>query len=196
MRLPILYKGLSPLQKIQTFFIHKILGFLPGPILILSYRKRFLGKHFSRLIHQVLRKAEHWNIAELELFGAFISAKNACQMCTSDHQAVASQAMKSSLIKAVLEDYENAPIDEQLRMTLAFLEKLTLQPHELACEDLQPMKDIGLSDEAIVEAVEVCMIFAIMNRLVDALGFEVGGNPEKTGDFLFKNGYKIASLMG
>ena len=196
MRLPILYEGLSPFQKVQTFFIHKILGFLPGPILILSYRKRFLGKYFSRLIHQVLRKAKYWSIAELELFGAFVSAKNACQMCTSDHQAVASQAMESSVIKAVLEDYKTAPINELLRVTLAFLEKLSLQPHELTHEDIQPMKDLGLSNEAVVEAAEVCMTFAIMNRLVDAFGFEVGGSPEKTGSFLFKNGYKIASLMG
>ncbi|MEN0050199.1 MAG: hypothetical protein AAF806_24250 [Bacteroidota bacterium] len=196
MRLPILYEGLSPLQKVQTFFIHKVLGFLPGPILILSYRKRFLGKHFARLIHQVLRKAKHWSVAELELFGAFVSAKNACQMCTSDHQAVASQAMDVSVIKTVLEDYKNAPVGEHLRVTLAFLEKLSLQPHKLTYADLQPMKDIGLSNEVIVEAAEVCMTFAIMNRLVDAFGFEVGGNPEKTGSFLFKNGYKIASLMG
>ncbi|MEL6719262.1 MAG: hypothetical protein AAFP82_11140, partial [Bacteroidota bacterium] len=82
MRLPILYDGLSPVQKVQTFIIRRILHFLPEPILILSYQKRLFGKYFSRLIHQVLRKANHWTLAELELFGAFVSSCNACKMCT------------------------------------------------------------------------------------------------------------------
>lgn len=196
MRLPILYQRLSFLQKVQVFFIRKSMGYVPGPILLLSYRKRFFGKHFSRLIHQILRKAEHWSVAELEMMGAFVSSKNSCQMCLSDHQAVASQVMDDSLLHAVLHDYQSAPIDERLRTTFAFLEQLTLHPEALSADDLRPMLSAGLSQAAIAEAAEVCMVFAIMNRLVDAFGFEIGPNPAKAGKFLFKNGYEVACLKG
>jgi uncharacterized peroxidase-related enzyme len=196
MRLPILYQKLRPLQKLQTFFIRRMMGFIPGPILLLSYRKGFFGHSFSRLIHQVLRKAEHWTLAELELMGAFLSSCNSCQMCLSDHRAVASQAMDPALAEAVLNDYHTAPIDKRMRSTLTFLEKLALHPETVTSTDLQAMRENGLSPEAITEAAEVCMIFASMNRIVDAFGFEIGPDPVKAGQFLLKNGYKVACLRG
>ena len=196
MRLPILSKGLSPLQKLQAFFIRRMMGYVPGPILMLSYRKRFFGRPYSRLIHQVLRKAEHWSLAELELMAAFISDRNSCQMCLSDHRTVASLAGDTALAESVLKDYRSAPISESLRSTLAFLEKLAITPGSLAKADLQPMLDSGLSEAAIVEAAEVCMIFATMNRIVDAFGFEIGPKPDKAGRFLLKNGYQVACLKG
>lgn len=196
MRLPILYQKLRPLQKFQTFFIKKMMGYIPGPILLLSYRKKFFGKPFSQLIQEVMRKADHWTLAELELMGAFVSSCNACKMCLSDHTAVAKQAMDPELMDAVLTDYTTAPIDERLRSALEFLEKLALHPEKLTAADLQPMRANGLSAEAIAEAAEVCMIFATMNRIVDAFGFEIGPDPSKSGEFLFKNGYGVACLKG
>lgn len=196
MRLAILKTGLSWPQKLQAGLIHRMMRYVPGPIYLLSYRKRFFGRPFSRLIQEVLRKAEHWSVGELELMGAFCSAKNACQMCLNDHSAVAALAMDPEKMQAVLDDYRTAPIDARLRTTLAFLEKLSLEPAKMTAADLRAMRAAGLSDAAIEEAAEVCMIFASMNRLVDAFDFEIGPDPAKAGRFLLKNGYAVACLRG
>jgi len=56
---------------------------------------------------------------------------------------------------------------------LGFLDKLTLDPASLCAADLVPLRQAGLSDDAIEDAIHVCAIFNIFDRMADALGFEV-----------------------
>jgi alkylhydroperoxidase family enzyme len=58
-----------------------------------------------------------------------------------------------------------------LRVTLAFLEKLTLQPDDLRPADVEPLRAAGISDRAIEDAINVCALFSIYDRLADALGW-------------------------
>jgi len=95
------------------------------------------------------------------------------------------------LVEAVLADYRTAPISEQLRATLAFLEKLTLTPQQVTPADVAPLRAAGLSDEAIADAIHVCANFNLINRVADALGFELTG-PEslaRYAGFLLQRGY-------
>jgi uncharacterized peroxidase-related enzyme len=101
-------------------------------------------------------------------------------------------------VMAILEDYRTAPITERLRAALAFLSKLTLTPAEVSPADIAPMRAAGLSDRAIEEAIYVCTLFSTIDRIADALGFEVA-RPEdgpRTGFILLKLGYGISSLPG
>jgi uncharacterized peroxidase-related enzyme len=77
-----------------------------------------------------------------------------------------------SVVPAVLADYRTAPISEKLRAMLAFLEKLTLRPAEIGPEDVAPLRAAGLSDEEIEDAIHVCALFNVINRVADSLGFE------------------------
>lgn len=196
MRLQILHSGHRPFQKFQMFFIGKMMGTVPGPISALSYRRDFFGKDYAIWIHEVLRSAEHWTLGELEVMGAFISYKNACKYCLRDHIAVAENAMAPEIIVQVMKDYTRAEISPQLKATLGYLEKLTLNPQSLTQSDLQPLWDAGISKAAAQEASQVCAVFSTMNRLADAFDFELAPKPEKVGKFLFKNGYSMASLKG
>jgi len=62
-----------------------------------------------------------------------------------------------------------------LRVTLAFLEKLTLQPDDLRPADVEPLRAAGISDRAIEDAINVCALFSIYDRLADALGWYLPG---------------------
>ena len=73
----------------------------------------------------------------------------------------------------MLEDWRTAPIPEHLRAVLGFLDKLTLAPNELGPDDLAPLRAAGVSDGAIADAIHVCAIFNLIDRVADALGFEV-----------------------
>jgi uncharacterized peroxidase-related enzyme len=93
----------------------------------------------------------------------------------------------------VLTDYASAPIELNLKSMLAYLEKLTLTPEDVGPDDVVPLRAAGLSDEAIADAVHVCAMFNIYDRLADALGWEVPANPEfwpKQSKFLLKSGYE------
>ncbi len=102
------------------------------------------------------------------------------------------------LIQAVLEDYESAQIDEKLRETLRFLRKLTLSPDTVSAADVTPMRAVGLSEEAIEEAIRVCFCFNLVDRLADAFDFELSqGKQAKLVTFmLYHFGYRLAAIPG
>lgn len=56
---------------------------------------------------------------------------------------------------------------------LGFLEKLTLNPRLVSPLDVEPLRAVGLPNEAIEEAVHVCALFNMYDRIADALDFEV-----------------------
>jgi alkylhydroperoxidase family enzyme len=70
-------------------------------------------------------------------------------------------------------DWRTAPIDEKLRATLGFLEKMTLRPSALTSEDADAVRAAGVDDEALIDAIHVCALFNMIDRLADALGWDV-----------------------
>ena len=75
----------------------------------------------------------------------------------------------------MLKDRRTAPVPPPLQAALAFLEKLTLAPHDVTPADIEPLREAGLSDEAIEDAIQVCALFNAYDRVADALEFAVPG---------------------
>jgi hypothetical protein len=48
-----------------------------------------------------------------------------------------------------------------------------LRPHELARADAQAVREQGVSDEALIDAVHVAALFNMIVRLADSLGWDV-----------------------
>lgn len=94
---------------------------------------------------------------------------------------------------AVLADWRSAPIDPKLRATLGFLEKLTLAPADVRPADLAPLRAAGVSDEGIEDAIQVCVLFNIYDRMADSLNFHQPG-PDgyaASGRSLMRRGYLL-----
>jgi alkylhydroperoxidase family enzyme len=72
-----------------------------------------------------------------------------------------------------LKDPRKAPIDERLRATLLFLEKLTLEPEHVGPADIVTLRSARVSDAAIEDAVHVCALFNIYDRMADSLCFHM-----------------------
>jgi len=73
------------------------------------------------------------------------------------------------------------------------LEKLTLRPDEIRPADVAPLRAAGLSDDAIEDAIHVCALFNIYDRLADAMGWHLpdGDGYAASGRNLMKRGYLI-----
>ena len=96
-------------------------------------------------------------------------------------------------MEAVLKDFRSAPISERRRAMLGYLEKVTLRPEAVGVEDLAPLRECGISDEAIADAVHVCAAFQIYDRLADAMGWHVPAAPSfwrKQAGYLLRSGYE------
>jgi uncharacterized peroxidase-related enzyme len=96
-------------------------------------------------------------------------------------------------VEAVLGNWRTAPIDPKLRATLGFLEKLTLAPTAVRPADLAPLRAAGVSDAAIEDAIHVCVLFNIYNRLADSFRFSLPSPDDYValGGFVIKHGYRI-----
>ncbi len=73
----------------------------------------------------------------------------------------------------MLDDYATAPIEEALRATLGLLKKMTLDHANLGPDDVLAVEAMGVSKQAIAEAMEVAFLFNIYDRLADTMGWDV-----------------------
>ena len=87
-----------------------------------------------------------------------------------------------ALIEAILDDWRTAPVNDKLRATLAFLETLTLRPDDVSPEEIQAMRRAGVSDEGIEEAIAVCAVFNVADRIADSFDYVPPG-PEQAAAF-------------
>jgi len=101
-------------------------------------------------------------------------------------------------VAAVLENWRTAPVNEKLRRTLGFLEKLTVSPSEVSPEDIESVRSVGVSDKAIEEVMHVCFLFSVMDRLADAFGFDMPSAKDfqRGGRVLYSFGYGALSIPG
>lgn len=106
--------------------------------------------------------------------------------------------MDDSLVAAVLDDWRTAPVDEKLRATLGFLEKLTLSPADVGPADVESLRLMGVTDQAIEEAIYVCFLFNVVDRLADAFDFTLpsANETKRVARFLFNFGYGGGSIPG
>jgi uncharacterized peroxidase-related enzyme len=98
----------------------------------------------------------------------------------------------AALIEAVLSDWRAAPINDKLRATLALLETLTQRPNEVSSEQIRAMRRAGVSDEGIEEAIMVCALFNIADRLADTFDYEPpdAEGAQRAGQGLLLHGYR------
>jgi uncharacterized peroxidase-related enzyme len=98
-----------------------------------------------------------------------------------------------AFVRAVLDDWRRAAMNEKLRATLGFLETLTLRPDEVGPADIAPLRAAGVSDAAIEEAINVCALFNVYDRLADALGWYLPGADGYAASArnLLKRGYQL-----
>ena len=63
----------------------------------------------------------------------------------------------------------------------------------LDTEDVEAVRAAGVSDEALIDAINVCAIFNIIDRIADALDFHIPDQVSfaRAARFLLKRGYRI-----
>ena len=74
---------------------------------------------------------------------------------------------------SVREDWRTAPVSDQVRAALAFIEKQTLRPEELTEADAEAAYAAGVSKQALRDAATVSAMFNMIVRLADAFGWDV-----------------------
>jgi uncharacterized peroxidase-related enzyme len=74
------------------------------------------------------------------------------------------------LVKAIQEDYRSAPISDQDRTMLEYVEKLTRDATRVSRQDHERLRAAGFDDKGILQITLIASWFNYINRVADALG--------------------------
>jgi hypothetical protein len=98
----------------------------------------------------------------------------------------------------VFADPDTAPIAPGLRAALGLVRKLTLMPEEVGADDLRAILSAGVSEGAVRDAVYVCFAFNLIDRVSDALGFDLMDEKgyRRGARVLLRVGYKLPAPLG
>ncbi len=75
-------------------------------------------------------------------------------------------------IHALARDWRFAPLDTVDRALCEFAAKLTHHANEMTPEDINTLRDHGMDDRAIHDAVQVIGYFNYINRVAESLGVD------------------------
>jgi AhpD family alkylhydroperoxidase len=143
---------------------------LRGAARVAGKKKALLGISLGAWTHAAMRGPSAWSVGERELMAAMVAKWSACAFCTELHGAAAARHMSRASVDAVLCDYRSAPVSEGLKVTLAFLEIMTLRPRQLEAYANEVLGS-GISIETLIDAIEICVVSKLISRYANALDF-------------------------
>ncbi len=128
--------------------------------------------------HEALMRGESpFTVGERELIAAYVSGLNACTYCYGVHSATAEVfGISEGLLIDLLDDVGSAPVDPRMKPVLSYVGKLTKTPSRMTQADADAVFAAGWDDRALHDAVSVCALFNLMNRLVEGLGIKAGAD--------------------
>lgn len=141
---------------------------------IQSLRPESIVAHMNLYMEMMYSRSE-LSRAERELIGTVVSIANGCKYCTKHHAEALNHYWKddNKIEKLIHESYSEI-LSLRESLLVEFAKHLTLNPSDHENTDFtQKLKDIQLSDAAILDAVLVSAYFNFVNRIVLSLGLEL-----------------------
>ena len=74
------------------------------------------------------------------------------------------------LVWGVLRDLETSALDEKHKALFRFVDQVNHDSPRITAADMVPLRELGLTDEAIYFAITVCALFNFYNRWITATG--------------------------
>ncbi len=106
-----------------------------------------------------------------EMIASTVSKINQCNYCLGHHKNFMNQfGVSSTVAEQIVNDPQSANISEAEKRLLSYVEKVTRHAYKVTDADVEGLKEIGWSQEEILEATLVTSLFNSINRFADALG--------------------------
>lgn len=141
---------------------------------IQSLRPESIVKHMD-LYMEIMFSRSDLSRADREMMAVIVSQANQCKYCVSHHsQALIHYWKKQDKIVALLSDFNETDLNSRQKALCRFARQLTLQPGNFEDEyETQLLREVGLSDQALLDASLVVAYFNFVNRIVLSLGVKM-----------------------
>mgnify|MGYP001812803384 FL=1 len=120
---------------------------------------------------RVLWDAGELDMSEIQHIGILVSRDNGCPYCTAAFCTILTHGMGATedYVKELLAEGGDAVDGDRLNTLLSFALKVNRDAAGITDEDVETLRELGLSDKGIVQLVHVVSDFASYNRLNLAL---------------------------
>ncbi|BAF72605.1 carboxymuconolactone decarboxylase family protein [Sulfurovum sp. NBC37-1] len=107
-----------------------------------------------------------------EAIALLISKENSCKMCVDVHKSIAKMlGLSDERIEEILKGVEAIDTDEKEKALLNFCIRASQKDnYKIQKEDIDMLKEMGWSDEEIIEAVAITGYFNYINTLSNVFG--------------------------
>jgi uncharacterized peroxidase-related enzyme len=162
-------------QEVRALFekFREKTGFVPN----VARNFALTPEHFLRWFRYydfLMRNEEqsHLSRREREMIAVVVSAANACEYCLASHSAYLREITGDPVLPDVLAaNYRRARLTAREQALLEFAYQITVDSATMSPADVQRLRSLGYSDEAIFEAAQVAAMFNFTNRLANAMGW-------------------------
>jgi len=139
-------------------------------VLVLAHDPESL-QHRTPLFNSVMYHHGGLTRAERELGAVGASVVNRCIYCAAVHSSRYNQLTKDeSVMERVFAKGENAELDARQSAILQFAAKLSASPPQATRQDLEALRQAGLSGAEILDLILSVSLFGWANRLMHTLG--------------------------
>lgn len=130
-----------------------------------SLNPKALAAHFE-LYKAIMFQASPLSRAQREALAVAVSQANRCEYCVTHHSTALAQLPAAE-----------APLDARV---IAWAQRLARSPEASSERDLETLREAGLDDRAILDAILTVAYFSYVNRLVLATGLRVEADYDRT----------------
>lgn len=150
----------------------ELAGGVPN-IVKLSSLKLPAMKAAQDLYQAVLHHESELTMAQKEMVAVVVSVINGCVYCFDHHgDSLIELTGDEALAEQLIADFRKAEIDDLTMALLEFAHKLTRDSAGMEEADVTELRELGLSDEALLDLVQLTAYFNYTNRLATALGVD------------------------
>jgi uncharacterized peroxidase-related enzyme len=146
------------------------LGFIPNVFKVFAARPEHFKKwrvHFN----EVTIGDSELTPAEREMIAVVVSAENHCLYCLTAHGAGLRTALGDQVLgDRITMDYRRAGLDERTTAMLDYAVKITKGPVACSEADVERLRSLGFSDQAIWDIIETAAMYNFTNRIAAASG--------------------------
>jgi uncharacterized peroxidase-related enzyme len=152
------------------------LGFVPHVLRIFALRPEHLLRWWN-YYDELMRGESGLTKAQREMIAVVVSTQNRCHYCIVSHaSAVRKLTDDAVLADTLVSNYKYAALDVKERAMLDYAVKLTVESERCTEADVEHLREVGWSDEDILDIAQVAAMFNFTNRLASGLGWQP--NPE------------------
>ncbi len=145
-------------------------GMVPNVVQAFSIAPEILETQL-KLYGAVMSKKGALSAPVKEMIAAVVSNINSCLYCMRWHShSLALMGLDKEQVRRICSDYQTASLEQKDLGLLQFADKMTRSPDTITDADVNHLKELGWTDEAILETTCIAAFFIFLNRVVNALG--------------------------